>query len=721
VEYSWDGKLAVTDFITGWASHEGGRVYSVTADKTYRAEEAAQVATLIKEGFEQRSSQELAKLLLHPDMRVRLRAELALTRKADGLQIFTRATAANVPQLTRLQGVWGLGIIARRGAAVLPVPNGSTKADPALREKARAALLPLLADKDVEIRTQAIKVLGESGLKADGIPLGKLIADESPRVQLHAALAAGRLGAKADHPAILTMLEKSDDPYIRHAGSHALSLLLNEGELAGLKRHDSPKVRLAAVIALRRLKSNELSTFLSDADPAVVDEAIRSINDLNLTNVRPLLGQLLDLPTPEKRTTMQWRRLLHSAFRTGDEENARRVLKVALDSKTPKESRKEAFRLLSEWSKPHRVDQSTGRMAPLPERDPEIIRKVLGGSIVPLFETDAEFLEASLSLVLKEKLDIAAVPNSAIEALVRNEKVPGPARAEALEIYAARQPAGFDDLLATLAAGKEDDLAIAALRRLVKTKPAAALDGLAKSVTSGSTRRKQEAWKLAADVTGPDAATLFVNQLVELQKNSGVSFAALELLDAAAKRSEPEVKTALESFKAAQTASTDPLTPYLTSLEGGDFKKGEQIFESHPAGQCMRCHSSGHGGGDAGPNLSGVGLRGDSRHMLQSMVDPGAKVAIGFGLASVTLKGGKNVAGIVIEDNENHVDFDSSGKVLRVLKADIQEMTPPVSSMPPMGHMLSATELRDLVAWLTWQKDKKKDEKKRPEPELVKP
>ncbi|RYD19838.1 MAG: c-type cytochrome [Verrucomicrobiaceae bacterium] len=721
VEYSWDGEVTVTDFITGWASHEGGRVYSVTAEKPYRAEEAAQVAMLVKEGFEQRSSQELAKLLLHPDMRVRLRAELALTRKADGLQVFTRATAGNVQQLTRLHGVWGLGVIARRGAAVLPVPSGNTKPDSALREKARAALLPLLADKDVEIRTQAIKALGESGLKADGIPLGKLIADESARVRLHATLAAARLGAKDQVPAILTLLENADDAYLRHAGSHALSRLQDEKQLGSLKTHSSAKVRLAAVIALRKLKSDELAAFLNDQDRTVSDEAIRSINDQNLTAIRPLVGALLDQPAPKDRTTMQWRRILHSAFRTGDEANARRVLKAALDSATPEESRKEAFRLLSEWSKPHPVDQSTGRMSPLPERNPEIIRKVLGGSIVPLFETDAEFLEASLSLVLKEKLDIAAVPNSAIEALIRNEKVPGPARAEALEIYAARQPAGFDELLATLAAGKEDDLAIAALRRLVKTSPAAALDGLAKSVTSGSTRRKQEAWKLAADVTGPDAVTLFVNQLVELQKNNGVSHAALELLDAAAKRTEPEVKTALDAFKAAQTASTDPLTPYLPSLEGGDFKKGGQIFESHPAGQCMRCHSSGHGGGDAGPNLSGVGLRGDSRYMLQSMIDPGAKVAIGFGLASATLKGGKNVAGIVVEDTEDHVDFDSSGKVLRVLTADIQEITPPVSSMPPMGQMLSAIELRDLVAWLTWQKDKKKDEKKRPEPELVKP
>ena len=183
----------------------------------------------------------------------------------------------------------------------------------------------------------------------------------------------------------------------------------------------------------------------------------------------------------------------------------------------------------------------------------------------------------------------------------------------------------------------------------------------------------------------------------------------------------PTCKTALVAFKSSQAASTDPLAPYLPSLEGGDAEKGGQIFESHPAGQCMRCHAGGHGGGDAGPNLSGVGLRADRKYFLESLVNPGAKVAMGYGIASVTLKGGKSVAGIVIADKPEHVDLDSSGKVLRVLRADIDTMTPPMSSMPPMSAMLSAGEMRDVITWLTEQKKESKDEKKRPAPELVKP
>ncbi|MEO5916011.1 MAG: HEAT repeat domain-containing protein [Luteolibacter sp.] len=721
VEYSWDGKLTVTDFIGGWASHDDGRVYSVAADKPFRAEESAGVPALIKEGFEKRTANELAGLLFHPDMRIRVRAELALSRKPEGLPLFTKAATQTKNRLTRLHGIWGLGIIARRGAAVLPGDANSKAGDPVLREIARRALFPFLADSDIEVRAQTIKALGESGLKADGIPFEKLIADSSPRVQLFAAIAAGRMKSTSSVPAILAMLDKSPDLYLRHAGSFALSLLETPAQLAALKTNASARDRMAAVIALRRSKSPELAGFLTDSDPAIVDETIRSINDQNIVEVRPQVGAMLDQAVNSQHTTMIWRRMLHSAFRAGDEVNARRILKVALDPKTPEDSRKEAFRLLGEWTTPHPVDQSTGRMAPLPARNPELIRKVLGGSITPLVQTDGKFLEAALSLIQKNKLDLSTVPDDALRSLVLNEKVPGLARVEALNLYSTRKPAGFDALLATLATGKDDDLAIGALASLVKSSPDAALEGLAKSTASGSAHRKQEAWKLAGGITSPAAAKLFVTGLTDLQKQNGVSPAALELLEAAGKRNESEVKTALAAFTAAQAASTDPLALYLPSLEGGDAEKGGQVFESHPAGQCMRCHASGHGGGDAGPNLSGVGLRGDRKYFLESLINPGAKVAMGYGIASVTLKGGKSVAGILIADTPDHVDFDSSGKVLRVSRSDIDTMTVPMSAMPPMSAMLSAGEMRDVIAWLSEQKKDNREEKKRPAPEKVVP
>ena len=724
VEYSWDGKLVVTDFIGGWTAHEDGRVYSLEAEKPWRAKEAAETAELIAEGFEKRTSQALERLISHPDMRVRLRAQLALTRKSDGMAILGKAAKEGKDTLTRLHGIWGLGVMARRGGAVLPVESDGFVAMPGkqIRESARKLLVPLTSDKDAEVRAQAVKVLGESGLSGDSLPFPRLLADESPRVRAFAALAAARTGSKGAISAIWKMLEKNEDPYIRHAGSHALSMLCEPRQIAALNQHADPSVRLAGVIALRRLKDPLIGAFLQDSDRKVATEALRGIHDAGIEQARPLVAALLDAP-PAGLTAMDWRRLLHSAFRLGDDANLRRVLAVTLDEKAPAPARAEALRLVGLWSKPPLVDQSLGHVAPLAERDAAKVREVLNPALGGLLKLGGKLAEPALALVIQYKLDLSGVEDAVLKSLVMNESLPGAARAEGLDLYAARKPAGLDALLGDLAKGKDDDLAIGAIKRLAAAQPAAALESLKSATTHASAHRQQEAWKLAAGLQAPGVEMLFAEALEKLRAGGGVSPSALELLDAAGKRSEAPVKSALDGYKASVATSKDPLAPYLGSLQGGDPAKGAQIFESQPQAQCMRCHAAGggHGGGDAGPSLVAVGKRGDARFHLESLVNPGAKVAVGYGITAVTLKGGKSVAGILLADTAEHVDVDSNGKVLRVKKGDIESMTPPVSAMPPMGALVTPVELRDLVAWLGTNKGKEPAPKKRPAPELVTP
>ncbi|QJE98150.1 DUF7133 domain-containing protein [Luteolibacter luteus] len=724
VEYSWDGKLYVTDFIGGWASHDDGRVYLIEADKTFREEEAKETAEIIAEGFEKRPVPALEKLMAHPDMRVRTRAELALSRRPEALDVFTRVSKEGKTTVQRLHGVWGLGILARRGSAVLPSSGDGFATLPSklLRERAGQAIGALLEDKDVEVRAQAIKTLGETGLPGGRLQFSPMLGDKSPRMRAFAAIAAGKMKAESAIPFIWEMLKGNEDPYIRHAGAYALSLLCEPRQISALVDEEDPALRLAAVIALRRMKDPAVAAFLEDEDTKVAREAIAAVHDVGIEKARPMVAALLDEP-PSYLTTMDWRRLLHSAFRLGDEVNLGRVLKVVLDPKAPAAAREEALRLVGLWSKPDPVDQSLGRWAPLPERDPAIVKNSLMPLLGSILKLDGKLAEPALALIGKYKLDLSAVDDATMKGLVMNDNLPGAARSEALDLYAARKPEGIDALLGDLAKGKDDDLAIGAIKRLAAEHPGAALESIRTAVGHANAGRQQDAWKIAAGLKAPGIESLFVDSLAKLKEKQGVSPSTLELLDAAAKRSEPEVKKALEDYKAAIAASTDPLAAYLGSLQGGNAKKGGELFESQPAAQCMRCHSAGggHGGGDAGPNLEGVGKRGDAKFMLESLVNPGAKVATGFGLTSVTLKGGKTVGGIVIADTAEHVDLDSSGKVLRVKKSDIDAMLPPVSAMPPMGAILSPSELRDVVAWLETRKGKDPEPKKYGEPELVTP
>lgn len=726
VEYSWDGKLYVTDFIGGWESHEDGRVYSLSADKMYRQDEAEQTAEIIAQGFEKRPVTGLVNLLAHADMRVRLRAELALTRRPEGFDLLTKVAKEGKDTLTRLQGVWGVGVIARRGSAVLPSGGDEfVKApDKETRQKALKVLIGLCTDRDAEVRAQAIKAIGEAGLVAGGLPFAKLLDDQSLRVRAFATIAAGRLKEISSVPAIWGMLEKAgDDPYLRSAGAYALSLMGDPRQIAALSEHESPSVRLAAVVALRRLKDPLIASFIHDGDKRVAREAMIGIHDAAIEPARPVVAALLD-ELPADLTQMDWRRLLHSAFRLGDEVNLKRVLKVLLDPKAPGHAREEALRLIGLWSKPFPVDQSEGNWAPLPERDAAQVSAVLSPFLGDLLKLDGDLAEPAIALLKTYKIDLSGVDNDALKGLVMNARLPGAARSEALELYAGRKPAGLDELLGELAKGKDDDLAIGAIKRLAVGSPESALAALRVAVGDESAKRQQMAWQIAADLKAPGIESLLVDGLGKLKAASGVSSSALELLDAAGKSTAEPVKAALADYKAAIAASSDPLAPYLGSLKGGDPKKGGQLFESQPAAQCMRCHSAGggHGGGDAGPNLEAIGKRGDAKYFLESLVNPNAKVAPGFGITSVTLKGGKVVAGLLLSDTPEHVDIDNTtGKVLRVKKSDIDTMSPPVSAMPPMGAILSPAEIRDVVAWLGTQKGKEPEPKKRPAPELVTP
>jgi mono/diheme cytochrome c family protein len=88
---------------------------------------------------------------------------------------------------------------------------------------------------------------------------------------------------------------------------------------------------------------------------------------------------------------------------------------------------------------------------------------------------------------------------------------------------------------------------------------------------------------------------------------------------------------------------------------GGKPNLGKQVVFNNPLSQCMRCHKIGDRGGIAGPSLDGIADRMTQEQLLESLINPNANVADGFG---------------------------------------------EYSAMPPMGTMLNHRELRDVAAFL---------------------
>ncbi|MFC7337111.1 HEAT repeat domain-containing protein [Haloferula chungangensis] len=706
VEYSWDGRLFITDFVNGWISHDDGRVLEATAEEPYLQDQAEEAARLISEGFDQRSAEELEVLLSHADMRVRTRAQLALTRHLDGFPVLQKV-ATEGKGFAQLHGIWGLGIVARRGSAALPKVDADDFVDlpgNPLQDQAFKALKPLLAHGDPEVRAQTVRVLGDAGISGYKMNIGALLQDESARVRMFAAIAIGKTKTIGMMGYILNMLDVNDnqDPYLRHAGVRALELMMEPIQLASLRKHKSPAVRLAIATVLGRKGSDRIADYLLDEDPRVADEAIRMIHDRGIESVRPLVAALLDEEVDRERSIMMWRRILHSAFRLGGQENLERVFEFAMNPGMTVAARSEALRLLSIWSDPPQVDQSLGRFNPLPKRDPKPIREFFQSKTAELMGLEGELLSGGMQIVSSYELNLSQVPDSKLKNMVFDDGISTEARTLSISLLMEKAPDDLDDVLLKLTGSKDDEIAMEGLSGLVKRRSTMALSALEDALKSERPQIRQRAWELAADFDDSAVVGHFVGALNALAKSDGEAADAIELLEAAKQRNESEIKKALADYEAAIGSSEDPLASWKSALLGGNADRGEKIFESQPAAQCARCHAAGPG--QAGPKLDDVGLRGDRSFLLESLVLPAAELTPGFGMVAATLNDGSTVAGTLSEESEEAIVLDMAGKKKTILRSEISELSEPISAMPPMGAVLSHRELRDLVEWLSEQR-----------------
>lgn len=708
LEFSWDGRLFVTDFGGGWKSHDGGRLLSLDAGEgTWRADEVKATAKLVRDGFESRGAAELSFLLRHPDFRVRLRAQLALTRKPEALAKLAEA-AVSTERTVRLHGIWGLGILARRGAAALPSSGFAAIPSSKLRSEAESRLTALLEDPDEEIRAQVLRTLCDATTTDSApLPVGHLLADPSPRVRAFAALLAGKRRMAGYFGQVCTLLEQNDnrDPYLRHAGAFALQRIADDSSvLRVMSTHPSAAVRLATVVAMRRMKSPHLAEFIRDADPRVADEAIRAICDLDLTGQRASVAFLLEDPGSRQWSPFMLRRLLHNAFRCGGSEHAGLLLDFAADPKQPADLRAEAFRLLENWCEPFPADQFTGHWRPLPKRDPSTIVPLLREKLPALLQSGDLALGAALGLIRQHRIDLKEVDEATLRGIVRNTNVPENARETALAMLIERQPSGIEDELAGLIDDAPDSVAITALRRLATAPAETAAAALEKAIRSGRTATTREAWKLLEKLPGDAADRIFIEGLDQLRASKATGPSALELMDAARARRSAPVAAALAALEKSLEETGDPLAKWHPALEGGDPAAGRDWFTSHPTGECMRCHQLGNGhdtGGNTAPDLAGVAKRAkDRRYLLESLVNPNAVVAPGYGTVLLTFPNGATLGGIQTAATEDHIDLETEGRLVRVKRSDIASVSPPVSAMPPMADLMKPAEIRDLIAFL---------------------
>jgi cytochrome c oxidase cbb3-type subunit 3 len=133
----------------------------------------------------------------------------------------------------------------------------------------------------------------------------------------------------------------------------------------------------------------------------------------------------------------------------------------------------------------------------------------------------------------------------------------------------------------------------------------------------------------------------------------------------------------------------------------GDRAAGEKIFWGK--GNCGQCHQVHARGAGIGPDLSRVGRRRSLAYMRASVVAPDEDLTPGYSTITVVLRDGRKITGVEKSiDNFSAQFVDLSGKYYSFRREDVTSIKQQSHSlMPSYAQLLSASELNDLLAYLT--------------------
>ncbi len=713
VDFGYDGAFYFSDWHDGWPKSGKGRIYRVTHAAAVADPRVAEVRELFAKGFAKLKTKELAALLAHADRRVRQEAQFSLVEQALGRTIWQwkqieirkpgsaaidaleRVAQKGTDQRARLHAIWGMGMIGRKRPEVMR----STEV--------------LLKDGDPEVRAQAAKVLGETGYLTAYRSLVPLLNDPSLRVRFFAANALGRLGKKEAVQPVISMLRDNADKdiYLRHAGVMALVGIKDTNAIVSASNDASPAVRMAALLAMRRLEMPQVARFLSDSDPLLILEAARAINDVPIKDALPELARLIENPPQLKFQPKNTKgetydlqralmlRVLNANFRVGQPANARALAEYA-----KRTGDAEAVIALGAWEEPPRRDRIMGVYRPLALRE----RRESIDALQPVFgdllaSKSGNLVTAAIDAAIQLRMQGAG---QQMASLVASSSAPAPARARAIFALGELKDPKLSEAVKRGLADDQEVVRKEALRQLAKLGADEATEQLADVLKKGSIGEKQNVLSILGDMKSGVADKLVGEWLGKLKAGEAPRELHLEIVDSASKRKDASIKASLAAYESSKPK--DDLTArYRETLYGGDAENGRKVFLEKVEGQCLRCHKWQGSGGDVGPSMDGIGKKYDREYLLQSIVDPSAKIAEGFENLTITLKEGGTYVGIFKGETDKELTIFSQEEndLVRIPKTDIAKRATGLSGMlPGLGEMLTRRELRDLVEFLAQQK-----------------
>ncbi len=675
-----DGGLYLADWSGGYPTDEKGAIWRV--DEPGKPSPARiETQKLLGAGFDHRENTELQTLLGHADQRVRLGAQLALVKQQAWTAFVSIIADNKAPLLQRAHALWGYGIGLRRGDV----------SDEGLQSV-------LATETDPEMLAQFAKVLSEGRTsEINQKAIIKLLSSTHSRVRFFAAIAIGKLKVARAESALWEMAGKdANDAWLRHAVVTGLAGAVSAEGLATHLADPSRTVRLAAILALGRQHSPLIAPALKDAETSIVDEAARAIHDdQGIPEAWPQLAALAD--SQSGLTSMTLRRAINANLRLGAVENAHRLVALAMLPQAKSEMVSEAFQALLAFTEPPTLDRVDGMARHDEPRESQAIVAVIQPHVAAMLSlANPDLKAAAIELMVKLELQVEA---PALQAIIKDSQAKSEQRVGALRLMAAQhhRDVAFAETLAS-ASAKTSPVALR-MESLVQTfthQPTRAVSEASRVLEQSSVPEKQAALKLLGSDKSQEAATLLDSWLQRLAAGKVEPSLKLDVLEAAQEHSALAERLATYQ-QSRRTAPRDDL------IEGGSSSNGKDIVTNHLGANCIACHTvEAKEGSQVGPLLKTIGSQRTRAELLESLVNPIAKIAPGYGLVSITLKDGSNLAGALYQEDKTTVTLRlGDGTQKKVARPEIAMQTPPVSMMPPMLGILTPREIRDVVAYLS--------------------
>jgi quinoprotein glucose dehydrogenase len=681
VEFGPRGGLYVLDWVQGWDKTGKGRIYRIYEPLSGAAANVEDARKILAAGAANRSLKDFTRLLGHPDMRVRMEAQFTFVEVgAVATNQLVDVIRKDKSELARIHALWAMGQLGRtdRMAAEL--------------------IRPFLTDPtSTEIRAQAAKLVGDLKVASAYETLLVLARDPSPRLRFFALMSLGKLGNPEAIPHVLAAMEMNadSDAYIRHAGVMALVNLGDVPSITSAFREQSPAIRMAAALALRKLARPEISSLLQDEDPGVALEAARAIHDVPIDAAMPQLASML---TRTNLSEPFMKRALNANYRVGRLENGISLSEYATRAGAPENLRADAIRYLSQWERPPQRDALLGLWRPLAPRDARGASLALRGELENLLTAGPEAVRLA-AIEAASRLQTTEF-GGALFATYTNEQSSSAIRVAALKTLREFKDTRLNEALKIAGESKDEALRKEASVIQTQARPANALAQIVSMLDKGAIVEKQIAFGALGNLPGLAADSMFIPWLDRLQQRKLDPALHLDVLEAAAKRKDSGIKAALERYEASRPKDDD-LAAYRETLQGGDAQAGRKIFMERADVACLRCHKIGGEGGEVGPDLSQIGKLG-REDILESILLPNKKIAQGYDSALVKMKSGPTYAGVVKFETETTLELNSpEDGLLKLAKADIASRSPGLSPMPAeLVTMMTKRELRDLIEYL---------------------